>query len=107
MLSIAGGLGVGGLGKLLFRRGMFPGDCWEVAFDRVRKKGSYVMLYAADGRKFKGMVESYTGGKNGKQLLIKKPKLILRDDKWNIVDEIDLGKEVLFGNESIREIAFL
>ncbi len=106
-LSVFGGAMVGGLGRLLFRRGLFPGNCWEVAFNQIRLKGSYVLVYTEDGRDFKGMVKHYTAGEPPYQLLVEKPKLILRDEKFNVLSELEYGKRVLFTGNTIKEVVFL
>ncbi len=107
VISLLGGVITGISGKYLFRKGFFPGDCWEFAFDQIKTKGSYVLVYTLDGREFKGMAEHYDSGEDEHQIILARPKLILRNDKWKIVDEIEMGQRILLDKNQIKQLVFL
>ena len=97
------------LGAILknFRPGMLLGDPWNIAFDRVtRRGGKFVIIYTESGLEYKGFVHLSGAEQDSKELSIKYPKLILRDKDWNIVDEIAMGKEILFTERDIRRVLF-
>jgi hypothetical protein len=90
-----------------FRPGMLLGDPWNIIFDRVtRKGGKFAIIYTDNGLEYKGFVHLSGAEQDSKEISIKYPKLILRDKDWNIVNEIPMGKEILFTEKDIRRVLF-
>lgn len=90
------------------RRGrrIVPGDSWQAAMRIASRKGSWVIVYTKDKREYKGILH-YSGGKGERhEVSIRKPKLILRDNKWKVLNEIEMGKEIFFKEEDLQRIVF-
>jgi len=87
-------------------RRVVPGDPWLASMRVASRKGSWVIVYTKGGREYKGILH-YSGGKGERhEISIRKPKLILRDDKWKVLDEIVMGKEIFFKEEDLQRIVF-
>lgn len=109
VLAILFGFIFGAFVKYVLLRGVvgYPGSCWDIAFGKVQEKGAYVLVYTDNNLEFKGKA-SYTGKEDlPRELIIKDPKLILRDDKMNVVEEKEWGKEILFTEDDIKRVVFL
>ena len=106
-------LGVGSLlgvipGLLIrkLRGGFVRGDSWEVSMKEASKKGSWVIIYTTEGQEYKGILH-YSGGKGfPKEVSIRHPKQIFRDSQGFLLEEVTLGKEILFSEKDIARIAF-
>jgi len=93
--------------KFTIRKGIYPGDCWELVMEKIGKRGGYVIVYTGDGLEYKGILHYYTGrGEGKKELTIRKPKLILRGKNWNVIEEIEVGKEILFTEKDVKRVVF-
>lgn len=106
-LAILFGGSFGILARLLFRRGYQTGDCWEACIKSAARQGSYVLVYTADGKEYKG--ELWLGGVSEapKEIVLRNPKVVLRDSNWNITDEFGTGSAIFFNENDIRRIVFL
>ena len=66
------------------------------------------MVYTDNNLEYKGMM-NYAGlcteGEQ-REVILSNPKLILRDKDWNVLDEVEMGKEVLFTEKDVRRILF-
>jgi hypothetical protein len=105
-LSLLLGIGVGSIVKIAFRRPYVRGDCWEASMRAARKVGSWLIVYTSDGREYKGILH-YTGGPElPKEISIRKPKLMIRDSEGYLIEEVEIGKEILFAEKDIARIVF-
>lgn len=109
VLTILFGFIFGAFVKYILLKGNvgYPGSCWEVAYDKIQDKGAYVLVYTSNNLEFKGKVHYYAAEDFPRELVIKDPKIILRDDKMNILKEKEWGKEILFREDDIKRVVFL
>lgn len=103
LMGVIGGFSA----RLLFRKSIKAGTCWDRCFRSAAQVGTYILLYTTDGKEYKG--ELYWAGlsKSPKEIVIRKPKVILRDSKWRIIDEIEMGSVILFNEKDISRVVFL
>ena len=80
-------------------------NVWDEEF--ARKAPSYVLVYTKTGLEYKGVVASWTVGKTPKELLIARPKLILRDEQWEVLDEIEMGDSIIFLEDDIARVVHI
>ncbi|GAI26937.1 unnamed protein product, partial [marine sediment metagenome] len=73
--------------------------CWDIAFKKTSKKGGYVIVYTHDGSEYKGELHFAGIELDPKELVIKNPKLIIRDKNLRVLKEIEIGKEILHRNK--------
>jgi hypothetical protein len=105
-LGVAFGAVPGLFARFTFRRHFVAGDCWEASMNQASKKGSWVIVHTQDKREYKGYL-NYSGGRDSpREISIREPKLILRDDDWNVSKEIKMGKEIFFLEKDIQRIVF-
>ena len=106
--AVVPGIGIGYLARVLFRRGISEGDCWEKCFAATRKCGSHALIYTTDGKEYKGVVcIAGIGEDSPKEVVLNNPKLILRDKNFRILSEIINGKVMLFKESDVRRVVFL
>jgi len=74
---------------------------------RAKNSPTWVLVYTKKGLEYKGVVVTWTVGETPKELLITRPKLILRDDDKEILDQIEMGDAILFLEDDIARIVFL
>ena len=97
----------GGIVRLSLRKGLIREDCWNLCMGRADKSNSWVIVYTKDGFEYKGILHLYgTKGEHPRELVIEKPKLILRDKNGKLLNEIKTGSEILFLQEDIRRVIF-
>ena len=97
----------GGIVRLSLRKGLIREDCWNLCMGRADKSNSWVIVYTKDGFEYKGILHlSGTKGEHSRELVIEKPKLILRDKNGKLLNEIKTGSEILFLQEDIRRVIF-
>jgi uncharacterized 2Fe-2S/4Fe-4S cluster protein (DUF4445 family) len=100
---------VGSLLRWIGWRGVrkVPGTCWDVAFKEISKRGGYVIVYTHDGSEYKGELHYVGSGVlSSRELVIRNPKLIVRDKDLRVSDEIEIGKEILFTEKDVQRIVF-
>jgi len=105
-LGLTFGAVPGLIARLTFRRHFVRGDCWEASMKLASKKGSWVIVYTKDGHEYKGILHYSGGGDSPREISIRRPKLILRDNKSKVSKEAKMGKEVLFQEKDIQRIVF-
>ena len=94
------------LSRLLLRREYVTGECWDVFSERLGKN-AYVIVYTEDGFEYRGWIH-YMGTSEGKsEIILGEPILIVRKNNWKVLDEIDMGKELLFTEKDIKRIISL
>jgi len=82
------------------------GDSWDASMTTASKEGSWVIIYTTKGQEYKGALH-YSGGKGfSKEVSIRKPKQIFRDSNGNFLEQVEIGKEMLFSGDDIARIAF-
>lgn len=112
MFLIVFTLGVGvipGAALRLFRKGITVGTTWDLVVQKVRqRKGGYVLVYTEDGSEYKGKLHYVGSGEevSRSSLIIENPKLVRRDKDWVVIEEIEMGGEMLFTNNDIRRVLF-
>jgi len=108
-LGITFGIGSGLIGRFVrTRRGekIIPGDAWQASMRVASRSGCWVIIHTKDGKEYKGILH-YTGGKGEpREISIRKPKLILRDNNWKVLNEIEMGKEIFFKEVDLQRIVF-
>lgn len=91
-----------------FRKNIARGDSWQASMKIASKlvKAPWVMIHTMDGHEYKGTLH-YTGGKGfPKEVSIRKPKQIFRDSDGYLLEEVEIGKEMLFSEKDVARIAF-
>jgi hypothetical protein len=95
--------------KRYFRKGHVAGSAWDHTFGwvtRIGQEGGLMMVYTNDGLEYKGELHMAGTDQERRDVVMRKPKLILRDKDWNIKNEIEMGKEILFVEGDIRRVVF-
>lgn len=94
--------------KLLFRQHNFMGDPWNYAMDKLAraKEGAYCIVYTENGLEYKGALRFAGVEEEVKEIIISNPKLILREKDWSILEEVEMGKEMLFTEKDILRVLF-
>lgn len=105
-LGLAFGIIPGIIVRLAFRRHFVRGDCWEASMKQASKKGCWVIVYTNDEREYKGHLHYSGGGDSPREISIRSPKLILRDNKFKVLKEVKVGKEIFFQEKDVQRIVF-
>jgi hypothetical protein len=109
---IASTLGVGvvlGVSRRHFRKGVYVGTTWDLVVQRIKQKGGgFVIVYTQNGSEYKGKLHYVgVGEKDGSSsLIVESPKLIRRDKEWVIIEEVEMGKEMLFTDKDVSRVLF-
>ncbi len=92
--------------KIKFRKNVKLGSAWDNTIDRLTqlKERPFCIVYTENGLEYKGALEWAGIEEEKKEIVIETPKLILRDKDWNIIDEIEMGKAMLFTERDIRRL---
>jgi hypothetical protein len=105
-LSFVWGLGPGLIAWILTRKDYVVGECWD-EFGKRLGKGAYVMVYTDKGQEYKGWIHFFDLSEEKQSIILGDPKLILRDKNWEILNEIEVGHEMLFAEKDIGRIVSL
>ncbi len=108
LLGISLGFGaiIGVLTRCIFGKQIIPKDCWYLFQEKLGESGAYVIIYTQNGLEYKGKLH-YSGREEApKDVIIHNPKLILRNKNWNVIEEIEMGNELLFTEKDIARILF-
>lgn len=73
----------------------------------ARNSPSWFLVYTKNGLEYKGVVVTWTVGDTPKELLIARPKLILRNKQWKVLNEIGMGDSILFLEDDIARVVHL
>lgn len=86
-----------------------PEDCWITVIDKYSKKydSIWVIVYSSDGKEYKGKIGMWGIGQDQKEMTIREPYWILRDEKFKKVHDVYLGDEMLFTEKDILRIVFM
>jgi len=98
---------LGYISRKKFRYGYLEGDCWKKCFEATRKNGSYVLIYTSDEKEYKGELCIMGVEEAKKDIVLNHPKIILRNTKFEILNEVENGEVILFNEKDIRRIVFL
>lgn len=83
-----------------------PGDAWQVSMRSATKNGCWVIVHTLDKKEYKGILH-YTGGKGEpREISIRRPKLILRNDNGKVLNEIKMGSEIFFKETDLQRVVF-
>lgn len=105
-ISLGLGFAISGLIRVTYRKQIVAGDVWVYFQDKFKNMGPFVNVYTKNGLEYKGRLH-FAGRKEcPRDLVIFEPKLILRNDQWEILDEIDMGKDLYFREDDIARILF-
>jgi len=90
-----------------FRKGIHIGSSWDLAVKKMgRKENVFIIVYTESGQEYKGLLHYADFGEGKKGLIMKNPKLILRGQNWNVLDEVEVGREILFSEKDVRRVLF-
>jgi hypothetical protein len=106
-LAILIGGGFGLLNRWIFRRGIKAGTCWEAIFRAAAEEGTYVLVYTANNEEYKGELQSAGVAESPKEIVVKNPKLILRNADLSIKSEMKIGTCMIFNENDVRRVVFL
>lgn len=108
-LSLIFGILPGAIVRYGLRERVVRGDCWDVCMSRAEnKKHLWAIVYTENGLEYKGRLHIYgIEGEHNRELVIEEPKLIKRDNNGKVLNEIQVGREILFLQNDIKRIAFL
>ncbi len=109
IFGLAFGFGVvpGITARVLFRRGIRSGDCWESCLRSGSQKGGYVLIFTSDGKEYKGELRLAGYSEAPKEIVISNPKMILRDPDWDVKQELSMGETILFKEDDVKRVVFL
>lgn len=102
-------LGVGfGTGFILkkLKRNFLLGDPWEIIMKRYIKL-TWVVVITRTGQEYMGKFRAAGIATDRRELIMSKPVQIFRDEKGNFIQEMEIGKEVIFTEEDISRVFFL
>lgn len=106
LATIFGGC-FGAMSRMLFRRGYRSGDCWEACFKSAAAKGSYILVYTADGKEYMGELFLAGVSESSKEITLRNPTVILRDSEGYVLSDFEIGKNILFKESDVRRVVFL
>jgi hypothetical protein len=72
-----------------------------------RKAPCYALVYTKNGLEYKGVPVSWTVRDTPKELLLAKPKMVIRDDNLDVIVEFEMGDSILFLKEDIARVVHL
>ena len=98
--------GIPGIINRKLRENIRTDDCWEISMVEAGKTGSWVMVYTDDGHEYLGTLH-YSGiGEEPREITIRRPTRIIRDDDGKVKREFDVGKEILFREDDVKRVVF-
>lgn len=94
--------------KLRFHKSYIAGDSWSAVMEIAARdeSGSWLIVYTSDGKEYKGILHYYATQEEKRELSIRKPLWIIRDENLNVIDEVEMGKEIFFKDSDIKRIVF-
>lgn len=89
------------------RKGYVREDSWMSVMGEERDIDlPWIIVFTTDGKEYEGVLNYYGEEHEQKDISILSPIKILRDEKFNIIGEIDLGEEMYFTEKNIARILF-
>lgn len=82
---------------------------WDAMMDKSlgTGKATWVIVYTNDGKEYKGYIHRFGHKKEKKDLTLKLPIRIVRNDDSTVREEFQVGDEVYFNESDINRIVFL
>ena len=91
----------------LLNHGYTPKDTWTHTIEDVRGiELPWVIINTVKGEEYKGILRAYGVGNEPRDLSILLPIKILRDDSFEIVDEVNMGEEMYFTEKDVSSVLF-
>ena len=89
-------------------KGINPRDVWSRTLNSAGEleEGCWVLVYTSDGKEFKGSLKYFDTGNDANSITIINPRQVIRNDKYEVINEFPLTEEILFTKENISRIAF-
>lgn len=88
-------------------KGYVPKDTWTHTIEVERgMELPWVIINTVKGEEYKGILRAYGVGNEPRDLSILSPIKILRDDSFEIVDEVNMGEEIYFTEKVISSVLF-
>ncbi len=88
-IAVGGTAVIAAVVKVTFRKNVQMGDCWDIFRLKPLWEGAWLIVYTVDGLEYKGALHSVGWGRSRRELVLREPKLIVRDKKnWKILDEM-------------------
>jgi hypothetical protein len=108
VLVVALGVALGGIFRLMFKGE--GGSIWNDTFERInRAGGSTLLVITQSDKEYKGIASfaSQSSPEEKKELIISSPTLVVRNPDGTVLNEVEMGTEILFINEDIKRIIIL
>ena len=101
---LIGGIPGGIIGYV--RRNVIIGECWEIAMRTASINGDWVIVYTNDNIEYLGSLHYSGMGNDPREISIRDPTMIVRNEKGEIENEFSVGKEIFFTATDIKRVAF-
>lgn len=88
------------------RRNVITGECWEIAMRTASINGDWVIVYTNDNIEYLGSLHYSGMGDDPREISIRDPTMIVRNEKGEIENEFTVGKEIFFTATDIKRVAF-
>jgi len=98
--------GIPGLVMWYLRKNVLTGECWEIAMRTASINGSWVIVYTTDGIEYLGALHYSGMGDDPREISIRDPTMIIRNENGEVENEFNVGKEVFFTESDIKRVAF-
>jgi hypothetical protein len=106
-VTLVMGFGVGILFRIIFSRYSVHGSIWDVTFQTIRKKkGVWGLVITDSDKEYKGKIIFMSEG-DTRELILKEPKQIIRNQNGSVQTEIRMGNELIFTNGDIKRVVLL
>jgi len=110
ILILSIGIGVGAIPGLVIKYGwrhnITSGDCWDIVMKKASRNGTWVTVYTNDDNEYMGAL-NYSGCDNDpRDITIRSPTKIIRNDEGDLLKEVEMGKEVFFPEHDIKRVVF-
>lgn len=85
---------------------VLPEQVWSITLKRLNKnEGKFVTIFTSANSEFSGRIRIYSAREDSpKEILIEDPIQIIRNEKMEVISEIEWGKEILFTEGDINRI---
>jgi len=91
----------------LTSHGYVPKDTWTHTIEEKRGiEFPWVIINTVKGEEYKGILKAYGVGNEPRDLSLLSPIKILRDESFEIVDEVNMGDGMYFTEKDISRILF-
>jgi len=88
------------------RKNYLLGDPWEVIMKRYTKP-SWIIVHTRSGEEYMGKFRAAGVATDRRELIMSKPVQIFRDEKGDFLQDMEIGKEVVFTEEDVARVFFL